>query len=261
MLCDAVVMYSQLDREAAENFVRDSAGYAGQPVDIRLFDDDQFRDPVHAVDSSALCFVYLTKNFVDDGSLRSVMDYVILRSVAAQNWNIVPLFTERKNETFRVPISLCSLKGIPYYGDEELYRRGFSKLMNDAVNKRRRAEGMYNQMPNVVPRVRTPTAVAVRPTPPPPQPRSTGIVTRRVEPAAATTRSSGGKIVMVNVDDKPTDNEDLQCKICFENERRIAVVDCGHTMCGDCAKQTVVNTGVCPYCRQKAVNVIKLFFA
>ena len=260
MLCDAVVIYSQLDREAAEKFVRDSVGYAGQPIEIRLFDDGQFRDPVHAVDSSALCFVYLTKNLVDDGSLMSVLDYVILRSVAAQNWKIVPLFTERRNETFRVPISLCSLKGIPYYGDDELYRRGFSALMNDAVNKRRRADGMYNLMPNVVPRVRTPTADVVRPTPP----RYTGIVTRRVEPApaaAATTRSSRGKIVMVNVDDKPTDNEDLQCKICFENERRIAVLDCGHTMCGDCTKQTVVNTGECPYCRQKAVSVIKLYFA
>lgn len=151
MLCDAVVIYSGLDRAAAKKFVRDSPEYAGMPVEIRLYDDDVlFRDPSHAVDSSAVCFVFLTKRFVeedDTGLMRLVTDELIPASVMNERWNVVPLFAERKGPAFRIPPSLNRLSGLPYYeellGDGKLSRRfrdRFAGLMREAVSRRRRLD-------------------------------------------------------------------------------------------------------------------------
>ena len=145
MMCDAVVMYSPLDREAAEKFVTDSVSWfrptISRPVEIKLFDDGAFMDSTHAVNCGALCFVYLTRNFVNDESMMSVLDYTISGSVMAGNWNIVPLYTEPKNATFRVPWTIGPLKGLRYYDQDQWFRSGFATTMTEAVNKRNRERG------------------------------------------------------------------------------------------------------------------------
>lgn len=53
-------------------------------------------------------------------------------------------------------------------------------------------------------------------------------------------------------------DEDKLCKICYENERQIAYVPCGHVVscskCSFCTKE-------CPICRAMISNVIRLYFS
>ena len=53
-------------------------------------------------------------------------------------------------------------------------------------------------------------------------------------------------------------DEDKLCKICFENERHIAYVPCGHVV--SCSKCTFC-TKECPICRTPISKVIRLFFS
>lgn len=51
------------------------------------------------------------------------------------------------------------------------------------------------------------------------------------------------------------DNDDLECKICFEYKINIAFVPCGHTCCSNC----VTDFSVCPLCKKKIKKFQCLF--
>ncbi|QAT90397.1 IAP-3 [Spodoptera exempta nucleopolyhedrovirus] len=52
-------------------------------------------------------------------------------------------------------------------------------------------------------------------------------------------------------------DDNLICKICFENRNDICFMPCGHVVaCHQCA----LNVDVCPLCRNKFINVQRLYF-
>ena len=58
------------------------------------------------------------------------------------------------------------------------------------------------------------------------------------------------------VDQSGKANEDNECVICFDKPKQYLCVPCGHLcFCQDCKNATKD----CPICRQKVVQIIKLF--
>ena len=64
--------------------------------------------------------------------------------------------------------------------------------------------------------------------------------------------------ILDDVVDEPTNDENRQCKICYENRSAVTVIKCGHVLCGRCSKN-VVETKSCPFCRQPATELIKFY--
>ncbi|AER41437.1 Iap-3 [Epinotia aporema granulovirus] len=49
-----------------------------------------------------------------------------------------------------------------------------------------------------------------------------------------------------------------ECKICFENNRNVCFVPCGHVVaCAKCA----LTTNTCPMCRQKYINAVRVYYS
>ncbi|AYN45059.1 iap-3 [Alphabaculovirus alterspexiguae] len=60
------------------------------------------------------------------------------------------------------------------------------------------------------------------------------------------------------ISDEEKKDDNLICKICFENRNDICFMPCGHVVaCHKCA----LNVDVCPLCRNKFINVQRLYFA
>ncbi len=57
-----------------------------------------------------------------------------------------------------------------------------------------------------------------------------------------------------------TDISDLQCTICFVNQRNAVVTDCGHTFCLPCIRRITKQTQkICPICDGDITTIIKIF--
>jgi hypothetical protein len=55
----------------------------------------------------------------------------------------------------------------------------------------------------------------------------------------------------------------FRCKVCFDSMldgRELAAATCGHVFCAACLRQAVRQRGECPFCRQAAQQVTRLFF-
>lgn len=59
--------------------------------------------------------------------------------------------------------------------------------------------------------------------------------------------------------DNPTTNKKYQCGICYDNEKCIVLIPCGHTYCWDCTNKSLKVKNKCPVCRKKITDVNKLF--
>lgn len=62
-----------------------------------------------------------------------------------------------------------------------------------------------------------------------------------------------------NVDDvlkkkEQSENNDMLCPICFENDVEFGETTCGHSFCMDCIKLWLSNNKNCPYCRMKLID-------
>ena len=60
--------------------------------------------------------------------------------------------------------------------------------------------------------------------------------------------------------DTTTDNEDIQCGICYENLNKVEFKPCNHKLCISCSNTLINNQGIetqCPFCRTKVeTNVL-----
>ena len=166
----------------------------GYEVRIQLYDDGNFANAKDAVNRSSLCFVYTTKNICDDAVVMHYVESGITVSLQAGEFKFVPVFTEKRDTTFRVPFAMVAMKGVRYYLNDRYYRAGVSALMREAVRKRvaesRRLE-------------------------------DTGLRSSTLSEQRNTARRHIQKLKGLNVIDERTNDEKLQCKICYENKTNV----------------------------------------
>ena len=64
-----------------------------------------------------------------------------------------------------------------------------------------------------------------------------------------------------NIVNKTKEQEDIknECKICMLKSVKIALKDCGHTFCHDCANPK--KTPNCPYCHKKNTGALKIYLS
>ena len=60
--------------------------------------------------------------------------------------------------------------------------------------------------------------------------------------------------------DTTTDNEDIQCGVCYQNLNKVEFKPCNHKLCISCSNTLINNQGIetqCPFCRTKVeTNVL-----
>jgi len=66
------------------------------------------------------------------------------------------------------------------------------------------------------------------------------------------------KLVVPECTDNETENDSLQCCLCFTNENKI-VLNCGHQFCRSCIVIQTSTKKECPICRQEIVMAIRIF--
>ena len=150
------------------------------------------------------------------------MHYVesgITVSLQAGEFKFVPVFTEKRDTTFRVPFAMVAMKGVRYYLNDRYYRAGVSALMREAVRKRvaesRRLEdtglrsSTLSEQRNTA---RRQTEFRFE---------NTGLRSSTLSEQRNTTRRHIQKLKGLNVIDERTDDEKLQCKICYENKTNV----------------------------------------
>ena len=63
--------------------------------------------------------------------------------------------------------------------------------------------------------------------------------------------------------DNIADNASKHCSICWENEKCIVLIRCGHLFCFKCIYSVFINAEsrelICPTCRQSAVDIMRIF--
>jgi len=60
--------------------------------------------------------------------------------------------------------------------------------------------------------------------------------------------------------DESTDNESLQCSVCFNNKKCIAFEPCSHLcVCFECSKQIMNSSKKCPICRSDSINTKHIY--
>ena len=73
---------------------------------------------------------------------------------------------------------------------------------------------------------------------------------------------NNGKLKIYSTElDATTDNEDIQCGICYENLNRVEFKPCNHTLCISCSNTIITNQGIdtqCPFCRGKVETALVL---
>lgn len=51
-----------------------------------------------------------------------------------------------------------------------------------------------------------------------------------------------------------------ECVVCYDAHQTVVCVPCGHiAMCMSCAKQVMLKTRVCPVCRVRVREIVKIF--
>ncbi|WAQ98041.1 hypothetical protein MAR_022414 [Mya arenaria] len=149
---DVLILYHEGDRDKAIEFrdhlINDiDIGQEG-PVKAMLYDEAglqalstmQIGHLTKAVERSTYIFMYLTKAFTKDTWMEFSSESCLMEAITNpdKQWCVVPVYTERRNQTFRVPMGLNTLKGISYYNNDKFYRNGLARLIGDKVKVRKR---------------------------------------------------------------------------------------------------------------------------
>lgn len=59
---------------------------------------------------------------------------------------------------------------------------------------------------------------------------------------------------------KRTADGATECVVCYDAHQTVVCVPCGHiAMCMSCAKQVMLKTRVCPVCRVRVREIVKIF--
>lgn len=155
---DAVILYTEDDREKAEKFrqhlITEIKLPNKEPVLALLYDcaefqalsGSQIQHLDHAMERSTYIFVYLTEKFVKDKWCEFSSESCLMRAIYSEEkrWCVVPVYTQRRTDCkFKIPMGLNSLKGINYYSNDEFYRKGVARLIGDKVAERKKLQELH----------------------------------------------------------------------------------------------------------------------
>jgi len=149
---DVLILYAEENREEAVKFrnhlITDIDIGEDGPVKAMLYDEaglmslsnSKLGHLAAALERSTFVFMYLTKEFTEDMWMELSSESCLMEAIEnpKKKWCVVPVHTERRNATFKVPIGLNSLKGISYYINDKYYRQGLARLIGDKVKVRKR---------------------------------------------------------------------------------------------------------------------------
>ncbi|KAL4228194.1 Transmembrane emp24 domain-containing protein 7 [Mactra antiquata] len=150
---DVLILYHEDDRPAAEKFrqhLMSDIKVENGPIKTMLYDDEEMVAICgslighldQAVQRSTYVFIYMTKTFVSDKWCEFQSESCLMEAITNpyKMWCVVPVYTEKRNKSFRVPMGLNTLKGINYYNDDQFYRKGVARLIGDKINVRIQAD-------------------------------------------------------------------------------------------------------------------------
>lgn len=151
---DVLILYCEHDREAATEFrshlIKEIDVGSKGPIKVVLYDEAELEALSNmkighlgkAVERSTYVFIFLTKNFIDDKWMEFSSESCLMEAITNPNkqWCVVPVYTERRNTSFRVPMGLNTLKGINYYNNDKFYRKGVAALILGKIQERRNSE-------------------------------------------------------------------------------------------------------------------------
>lgn len=153
---DVLILYCEEDRAAAERFkshLINEIEVADGPVLTLLYDDAEMQSIcgskiqhlAKGVERSTYVFIFMTKNFIDDKWCEFSSESCLMEAITnpAKQWCVVPVYTEKRNSSFRVPMGLNTLKGINYYNNDKFYRNGVSRLIGDKISVRKQANEQH----------------------------------------------------------------------------------------------------------------------
>ncbi|XP_053405498.1 uncharacterized protein LOC128558972 isoform X1 [Mercenaria mercenaria] len=141
---DVLILYCEEDREQAEKFqqhLREEIDVPNGPVQTLLYDDaemqaicgSKIQHLAKGVERSTYVFIFMTKNFIDDKWCEFSSESCLMEAITnpLKQWCVVPVYTEKRNSSFRVPMGLNTLKGINYYNNDRFYKNGVARLIGD----------------------------------------------------------------------------------------------------------------------------------
>lgn len=146
---DVLILYCEDDREEAQKFqthLREEITVKNGPIKTLLYDDAEMQ-AIHGskighlekvVQRSTYVFIFMTKNFIEDKWCEFSSESCLMEAITnpAKQWCVVPVYTEKRNTSFRVPMGLNTLKGINYYNNDRFYKNGVSRLIGDKIHVR-----------------------------------------------------------------------------------------------------------------------------
>ena len=111
-------------------------------AELQVLSNMQIGHLAAGVERSTFVFIFVTKQFTDDSWMEFSSEACLMEAITnpSKQWCVVPVYTERKGTTFRVPMSLNTLKGINYFTNDRFYRKGVAALINGKIKERVRAE-------------------------------------------------------------------------------------------------------------------------
>ena len=152
---DVMILYSEVDREAAEEYKehlqRDILLEKGHRVKCVLYDDDdmislagsKIKALEYGFQRCTFAFVYLTKSFCDCEWCAFSSEECLMEAIynKEKKWCVVPVYTVARNKAdFKIPMGLNSLKGVNFYNNDDFYRRGMRRLIGDKLHVRLKKE-------------------------------------------------------------------------------------------------------------------------
>ncbi|XP_060570328.1 uncharacterized protein LOC132728666 isoform X2 [Ruditapes philippinarum] len=149
---DVLILYCEEDRKEAQKFqkhLREEIPLSNGPIKTLLYDDSEMQaisasmigHLEKVVQRSTYVFIFMTKNFIDDKWCEFSSESCLMEAITnpLKQWCVVPVYTEKRNTSFRVPMGLNTLKGINYYNNDRFYKNGVARLIGDKIYVRIKA--------------------------------------------------------------------------------------------------------------------------
>lgn len=150
---DVGILYAEQDRLKAEQYKIHLETYVSPLLDNKsqikavLFDGPEmmsltggmFKQLEMLMERCTQIFIYMTEVFCNEAWMTYATESCVVEAVynVDRKWCCVPVFLHPRGQSpFRIPLCLNCLKGVNFYIDDQFYRRGACRLIEDKMYKR-----------------------------------------------------------------------------------------------------------------------------
>ncbi|XP_052274335.1 uncharacterized protein LOC127874181 [Dreissena polymorpha] len=151
---DVLILYHENDQQNAAEFrdhlVNDIQLKHREKVRALLYDEGELialnnrkiGQLSDAMNRSTYVFIYLTKEFVKDKWMEFTSEVFLMEAIENpdKQWCVVPVFTEKRNGTFKIPTGLNILNGLNYYNKDQYYLKQVTCLIESRIQSRKKAD-------------------------------------------------------------------------------------------------------------------------